>query len=86
VAEAVAEAAVAEAEAEAEVAEAGEEAAEEVAEVAEAEVAEVAGAVAAAAAAFRGMGLEMRSATRSSIQNPPRIGSSRLQAPSLLWT
>jgi hypothetical protein len=31
------------------------------------------------------MGLEMRSATRSSIQNPPRIGSSRLQAPILLW-
>jgi hypothetical protein len=86
VAAAVAEAAVVAAAAEAVVAEAEAEVAEaEVAEVAEAEVAEVAGAVAAAAAAFRGMGLEMRSATRSSIQNPPRIGSSRLQAPSRLW-
>jgi hypothetical protein len=61
----------------------------EVAEVAEAEVvaeAEAAEAEAEAEAAFRRTGPELRSASRSqSIQNPPRIGSSQLQARSLLW-
>jgi hypothetical protein len=38
-----------------------------------------------AEAAFRGTGPGMRSATHSSIQNPPRTGSSRLRTPSLLW-
>ncbi len=39
----------------------------------------------AAEVAFRATGQGMHPATRSSIQRPPRIGSSRLQAPSLLW-
>ena len=51
---------------------------------AEAEAAEEAE-VAAAEAFRRRRGPGMRSATRSSIQKSPRIGSSRLQAPSPLW-
>jgi hypothetical protein len=63
---------------------------EVVAVVAEAEVeveVEVAEAAEGAEAAFRGTAPEMRPSSRSqSIQKRLRIGSSQLQAPSLLWT
>jgi hypothetical protein len=82
--------AAAEEEAEAAAEEEAEAAAEEEAEAAaeaEAEAAaEAAAAAAAAAAAFHETRREMRSATRPwSSEGPPRIGSSQLQASSLLW-